>query len=67
MRTGSASGLFSKKQYAANAAQRFMRKLDKGKNAKELAQTVVKMLMPYKEYIKLLLSGKPFPHIKVKG
>ena len=27
MRTGSASGLFSKKQYAANAAQRFMRKL----------------------------------------
>ena len=45
----------------------FMRKLDKGKNAKELAQTVVKMLMPYKEYIKLLLSGKPFPHIKVKG
>ena len=27
MHTGSASGLFSKKQYAANAAQRFMRKL----------------------------------------
>ena len=34
----------------------FMRKLDKGKNAKELAQTVVKMLMPYKEYIKTVTT-----------
>lgn len=34
----------------------FMRKLDKGKNAKELAQTVVKMLMPYKEYIKTITT-----------
>ena len=36
----------------------FMRKLPKGKNAKELARTVIHLLRPFKEYIKLLLSGK---------
>ena len=34
----------------------FMRKLDKGKNARELARTVVKMLEPYKEYIKTITT-----------
>ena len=34
----------------------FMRKLDKGKNARELARTVVKMLGPYKEYIKTITT-----------
>lgn len=31
-------------------------KLDKGKNAKELPRTVVKMLEPYKEYIKTITT-----------
>ena len=34
----------------------FMRKLDKGKNAKALAKTVVRMLMPYKAYIKTITT-----------
>ena len=34
----------------------FMRKLDKGKNARELARTVVKMLGPYKEYIRTITT-----------
>ena len=34
----------------------FMRKLYKGKNAKALAKTVVRMLMPYKAYIKTITT-----------
>ena len=32
----------------------FMRKLDKGKNVKALTKTAVRMLMPYKAYIKTM-------------
>jgi IS30 family transposase len=34
----------------------FMRKLDKGKNAKALAKTVVRMLISYKAYIKTITT-----------
>jgi len=34
----------------------FMRKLNKGKDAKELAKTVVRILMPYKNYIKTITT-----------
>lgn len=34
----------------------FMRKLNKGKEAKELAKTVVRLLMPYKKFIKTITT-----------
>ena len=34
----------------------FMRKLNKGKDAKELAKTVVRILMPYKEYLQTITT-----------
>ena len=45
-----------------NTNMLFMRKLDKGKNAKALARTVIRLLQPYKEYVKTITTdnGKEF-------
>ena len=39
-----------------NTNMLFMRKLDKGKNAKALAKTVIRLLQPYKEHVRTITT-----------